>query len=93
MIYIAKKRIKYYNSSGIGTGNFYLKNILQYLKDLDKEGKYIGADKWDLVTSTMNAPKQKNGYDCGVFTCMFRHYISNDLSLDFNETTIAPFQK
>jgi hypothetical protein len=62
--------------------------------DLDEERKYTGDDfKWDLVVSTVSVPKQENRFDCGAFFCMYCHYISNDLTLDFDRTAIAPFWK
>jgi hypothetical protein len=58
------KQVEYNDSKGISTGDFYLKNILKYLKDLDKEGKYTGAYNWDLVASRESVPQQENGFDC-----------------------------
>jgi Ulp1 family protease len=32
-----------------------------------------------------NIPSQKNGYDCGVFTCIFAEYSSREEEFDFSQ--------
>jgi hypothetical protein len=94
VIYFEEKRIKYYDSIANDTGNSQLNNILQFLMDSEEERKYTGDDfKWDLVVSTACVPKQENRFDCSAFICMYCHYLSNDSTLDFDQTAIAPFQK
>jgi hypothetical protein len=38
-------------------------------------------------------PRQSNGYDCGVFTCMFADYISEQYPLTFTEANIPFFRR
>ena len=94
VIFIPEKRIQIFDSGGNG-GQRYLDGLLQYLKDemRDKhhmEGKWNG---WNLIPSHEKIPKQLNGDDCGVFTCMFAYYIAEDLSLTFDQTDVTEFRK
>jgi Ulp1 family protease len=87
-----KKRIQYYDSNGVGSGERHLTIILRYLMDVDKEQQRVKSDEWMLVPCTTNVPQQKNGFVCGVFICMFGYFILHDCSLLFNEADVTSFQ-
>mmetsp|Transcript_2270 Transcript_2270/g.6496 ORF Transcript_2270/g.6496 Transcript_2270/m.6496 type:complete len:543 (+) Transcript_2270:176-1804(+) len=85
--FIQEKRIEVYDSMG-SSGTKYLNCIFQYLQDdyKDKKGKPMpDVDDWELVTCSDDTPQQRNGYDCGVFTCMFIDFLSKDCPLVFSQ--------
>ncbi|GMH93332.1 hypothetical protein TrVE_jg14317 [Triparma verrucosa] len=88
---IPEKRIQYYDSLG-GSGEQYLKGMLMYLNDewqkLSKPGDFVPED-WSLISTTKETPRQKNGYDCGVFTCTCADYISLGLELTYTQKDIT----
>ncbi|KAG8951300.1 Smt3-specific protease [Tulasnella sp. 424] len=75
-INMKKKRIEYYDSMGSQRPKVY-----QILRDyLEKEhkakkSKSFNFDGWQNYWSE-ETPQQENGYDCGVFTCMFMEGLS-----------------
>lgn len=87
VIFMEEKKIQYYDSMG-GTEWNTLEGLLRYLKD-DHQAKkgcpLPDADQWELVGCTEDTPQQRNGYDCGVFTCMFCDFISKDCALAFTQ--------
>ncbi|KAL7427955.1 hypothetical protein ACHAXH_002583 [Discostella pseudostelligera] len=90
VIFMEEKRIQYYDSLG-GTDMLKLEGLLQYVKDEFKaknDGKEMDATEWELVGCTRDTPRQRNGFDCGVFTCMFCDFISKDCPLVFNQEHI-----
>jgi len=89
VIFVEEKRIQYYDSMG-GTDWNKLEGLLQYLKDewKAKKGGEMNADEWELVGCSKDTPRQMNGFDCGVFTCMFCDFISKDCPLVFNQSHI-----
>jgi hypothetical protein len=61
--FIAEKRIQVYDSMGSG-GSFYLDTIFRYLQDEHKDkkgGPLPDIDQWQLVTTTSDTPRQRNG--------------------------------
>jgi sentrin-specific protease 1 len=61
--FMDEKRIQVYDSIG-SSRRSYLHHIFQYIKDehMDKKGTPLpDADKWKLVSSTSDTPKQRNG--------------------------------
>ena len=90
VIYMEEKRIQYYDSMG-GTDRAKLKGLLEYVKDeykVKNGGQEMDISEWELVSCTSDTPRQRNGFDCGVFTCMFCDFISRDCALVFNQSHI-----
>ena len=86
-----EKRIQFYDSMH-GAGKYYLDGLMQYLKDewqAKKGGDLPDADKWMLLECQPDLPLQENGYDCGVFTCMFADFVACDRPLSFNQQHIT----
>lgn len=85
--FMEEQRIQFYDSMG-GNGMHYLRDLLRYLQD-EHHAKKKGsgtpplptADTWTLVPCTRDTPRQLNGYDCGVFACMFADFIAKDCPL------------
>ena len=90
VIFMQEKRIQYYDSV-LGDGLYYLRALRRYLKDEHRNRKHLALDtsSWTLVECQSDTPKQENGYDCGVFTCMFADYVSVDKPFDFNQATVT----
>ncbi len=75
-----------------GNGMHYIEGLMQYLKDewsAKKGGDLPDADKWKLVACESDVPQQRNGYDCGVFTCMFADFLSLGRPLSFSQEHIT----
>jgi len=91
VIFVQEKRIQFYDSMG-GGGTRYLDGLMKYLKDehMDKKKTPLeGADEWKLVVCQPDTPQQENGFDCGVFTCMFADFISQDMPLLISQEHIS----
>lgn len=89
-IFMKKKRIEIFDSMG-SDGNRYLDALFNYIQDehMDKKKKILpDADAWELVPTQRGTPRQTNGHDCGVFTCMFADFLSKDTALLFNQDHI-----
>ena len=87
VIHITEKRIQFYDSMS-GSGERYLEGLMRYLKDehLAKKGCPLpDEEEWELVESTPDTPQQLNGFDCGVFTCMFCDFLSIGCPLTFSQ--------
>jgi len=90
VIFMQEKRIQFYDSMR-GDGYHYSDGLLQYLKDewaAKKGGELPDADKWRIVGAETGIPRQLNGFDCGVFTCMFADFLSVDRPLSFDQSHI-----
>jgi len=86
-----EKRIQFYDSMG-GSGMNYLEDLLRYLQDEHQDKKKCplpDLDQWELVTCTPDTPRQRNCYDCGVFTCMFCDFLSKDCPLVFGQDHVT----
>jgi sentrin-specific protease 1 len=91
-----EQKIQYFDSLG-GSGLHYLKVLLQYLQDEHMDKKKCpmkSPELWTLVPCTKDTPRQQNGYDCGVFTCLFADLISRDFPFDrFNENDMSLYRE
>ena len=91
VVFILEKRIQFYDSLG-SQGKYYLQGLLQYLEDehQDKKKTSLDTSGWELVVcDSSTTPQQKNGFDCGVFTCMFADFLSRDLPLTFTQADVT----
>ena len=59
----------------------YLKfeNVLKRLISFDVTQR--DADEWQIAGAVDGVPQQQNGFDCGVFACMFADFLSRDRPL------------
>ena len=89
VIFVEEKKIQYYDSMG-GTIHAKLEGLLRYLKDEHKakKGAEMDTSEWELVPCASDTPQQRNGFDCGVFTCMFADFVSKDCPLVFSQDHI-----
>jgi len=82
--FMQEKRIQFYDSFG-SDGMDYIECIFQYIQDehqSKKSSPLPGQGDWSLVPCDDKTPHQLNGFDCGVFTCMFIDFLSRDCPLD-----------
>ncbi|RLN89587.1 hypothetical protein BBJ28_00008512 [Nothophytophthora sp. Chile5] len=61
--------------------------LYRYLRDEmeHKKKEKFNDEGWELVTTAPDTPQQSNGSDCGVFSCMFADYISQNKALTFSQ--------
>jgi sentrin-specific protease 1 len=87
-----KKRFEVYDSLGGGPTNFFrlMRNYLmsEWVNNVSHRESKLDLSGWtDFVD--FHAPRQGNGYDCGVFTCQFMVHLSvgggDDMLWDFSQ--------
>jgi sentrin-specific protease 1 len=92
VIFVQEKKIQYFDSMG-GDGTYYLKALLEYIKDewksMNKGQELPNLAEWKLVGTTIDTPRQENGFDCGVFTCMFADFLSMGYAFSFKQEHIT----
>ena len=93
VIFIKEKRIQIYDSM-LAPGTRYLSRLFEYLKcEFQEKKNSIGSwHNWQLVPCNYDTPKQLNGYDCGVFVCMFIHFIADNRELLFNQNDVNNYR-
>ena len=92
---IEKKSIQFYDSMN-GGGRIYLEGIQKWIVDEGKAKKdmIIDPNDWKLLSHQENVPKQKNGYDCGIFSCICADYLSDDLPLQcYSQDDMTMFRR
>lgn len=85
IIHLKNKTIKYYDS--MGHPNFIvLETLKNYLMEesLDKKKIHFDMSDWTLEC-VRDCPMQKNGSDCGVFSCQFAEFIARDSKITFEQ--------
>merc|ERR1712194_60553 len=88
---LTKKEIVGYDSAGVSC-NKNLRLMLSYL-DAEHLARYHTPlpEGWEH-TDTMvqqNIPRQGNGYDCGIFVCLYAYNVAMGLKMNlFDQTTI-----
>lgn len=91
-----EKSILYYDSLH-NSNDTCLKLLLEYLINdhQDKKGTDGNAEfdfqNW-ILSSPKNIPCQQNGYDCGVFACVFAEYRSRDADFTFSQKNMNYFR-
>ena len=59
----------------------------------EQEGSHFCREDWELISTRDFVPQQQNGYDCGVYTAMYAHYISKRLPLVFGPKDATSFRE
>uniref|UniRef100_A0A915DMI0 Ubiquitin-like protease family profile domain-containing protein n=1 Tax=Ditylenchus dipsaci TaxID=166011 RepID=A0A915DMI0_9BILA len=90
---LRRKTISYYDSL-LGDGANTLRIIRKFLEQTEKPENTNRFNKkvW-LCDSPKDIPKQKNGYDCGLFLCCFADRVSKEEKLDFNQEQMPKIRK
>lgn len=91
---IPEQRIQYYDSYG-SSGKEYLQGMLRYLEDEWKDLGNCGdfSSEWKVISTTKETPRQKDGYNCGVFLCTCARYISEGLELTYTQKDITMYRR
>lgn len=89
VIFMQEKRIRFHDSMR-GDGYHYSEGLLKYLEDewISKNpgmGILPDSQKWEIVGYVDGVPQQPNGFDCGLFTCMFANFLSINRPLSFTQ--------
>ncbi|XP_043287497.1 sentrin-specific protease-like [Venturia canescens] len=83
-----------YFDSFQGKNSQYLKTVMGFIMEetREKKGVTIKMGSWTL-TMRKDTPKQLNGYDCGVFACLFTRYEAARLEIDFTQRNIPQIRE
>jgi sentrin-specific protease 1 len=92
IIHMRNKTIKYYDSMGKPNERV-LDALEQYLKDecMDKKKEKFDMSGWEKV-SVPDCPRQMNGSDCGVFSCMNAEFVTRDSNITFSQQHMPYFR-
>ncbi|KAJ1911708.1 hypothetical protein IWQ60_010016 [Tieghemiomyces parasiticus] len=87
------RRIEYYDSM-LGDNSRAFQVIRDYLtaEHQDKKQTPFDLSGW-TDWCPKDIPRQQNGYDCGVFTCIFAEYCSRAEPFDFDQTHMADLRQ
>ncbi|KAJ2512151.1 SUMO1 sentrin specific peptidase 1 [Coemansia sp. RSA 2049] len=79
------RAIRYYDAMG-GDNTGALELLMNYLKEdsRDKRKSEFDDSGWTTVCDK-NIPRQRNGYDCGVFAITFAEYAARDAPFAFSQ--------
>ncbi len=83
------RRMEIYDSNG-SVHLDVIEFLFRYIQDehLDKKGSVLDISSWSREPEFVRGqrmPRQTNGYDCGVFLCMYGAYRSINRPFDFTE--------
>lgn len=93
IIHMTNRTIKYYDSMG-HPNNAVLDALEQYLKDesMDKKKKPFDMSDWSFEC-VRDCPQQRNGSDCGVFSCMFAEFLTLNSKVSFDQQHMQYFRR
>lgn len=93
IINLKEKYIKYYDSMGQSNKNV-LDALQMYLQQESIDKKQIEFDMtgW-RIESVRDSPKQMNGSDCGVFSCITAEYFSRGANITFSQEHMPHFRE
>jgi sentrin-specific protease 1 len=93
VIHMKNKTIRYYDSMG-HPNHHVLEALEQYLQDESMDKKKVRFDTSDWTMECIrDCPQQKNGSDCGVFSCQFAEFISRDSPVSFEQQHMPYFRR
>lgn len=89
-----KKTIQYYDSLSSYGGEFHgLRLIKSYMKgETERLGINVDVDSYQILPN-IQVPQQKNGFDCGVFTCICASYLARASRLDYSQKDMVMFRQ
>lgn len=91
IIHMKNKTIKYYDSMG-APNDTALNALAEYLESRSIEEKVAFDMKDWQRENVQNIPRQTNGYDCGVFACMYAEYTTRGAVLKFTQADMVNFR-
>lgn len=91
VVSVQHKRIDYYDSCG-GYGECWVKGVLEYIALKWKEkNDCFSFNREECImnySSSHNVSKQNNGWDCGVFICLFIYLLLQEKELLFTQSQV-----
>ena len=73
----------------------FLEALFKYIGD-----EYKGLSKpspnfedWEFKVDEESTPRQRNGFDCGVFVCMFADYLFKSKTLQFSQEDVTDYRR
>ena len=82
------KKIKYLDSEH-HEGYQYVTALYLFVHDawkmLNKESTLPDSKQWEMIHCDDNIPRQENGYDCGVFCCLYAERVAINSPLNFTQ--------
>jgi len=93
IIHLRNKTIRYYDSKG-KPNRPVLDALEKYLREesIFKPKKQFDTSDF-VIESVQNIPRQLDGSDCGIFSCMFAEYITCDVPITFTQSEMLYFRK
>ncbi|CAJ1958345.1 unnamed protein product, partial [Cylindrotheca closterium] len=92
VISLKEKNIQVYDSiRGKRAGPQIIQNLMRYLDDEHSSLHVTGLpnkEAWQSICTNADTPQQQNGYDCGVFTCLFADCVSLGVPMAFDQSDI-----
>ena len=87
-----RKIIKYLDSKHYD-GDLYVKALLRFVHDawniLNKDSTLPYNNQRKTIPCDDNIPWQANGYDCGVFCCMYAECVAMNSTLNFTQDDVT----
>jgi len=93
---VATSVLNVYDSWAEDNANDWVEKIIQYISDEYKRlyrNEYPKMAKLRQNVKYIKCPKQENGYDCGVFVCLFGYYLATEQKMAFTPDYVANFRK
>lgn len=96
VVFMNKKEITYfdsYKSYNHALVKDSLQGVRRYLEAESNDKKTpINFSEWKIGFAKKR-PTQENGYDCGVFVCMYAEYASKNMKFDFSQQDVTEKRK
>lgn len=93
-IYMDEKKIQIFDSCGYHHCHSFYLHILQELMNYIHRNMNSNSRRrppppqWEHITCQPGTPRQLNGHDCGVFTCIYADFLASNRPLTFHQMHI-----
>ncbi|XP_058129218.1 sentrin-specific protease 1-like [Anopheles coustani] len=93
IIDLRQKTIHYYDSMG-SPNNAVLNALENYLREESLDKRKAPFDTSGFTKENIrDCPRQENGSDCGVFSCMFAEFLSREHPITFDQSKMQYFRQ
>ncbi|KFB50281.1 hypothetical protein ZHAS_00018361 [Anopheles sinensis] len=90
---LRQKTIHYYDSMG-SPNNAVLNALENYLREESLDKRKVPFDTSGFTKENIrDCPRQENGSDCGVFSCMFAEFLSREHPITFDQSKMQYFRQ